>query len=244
MSALSQRPRVPTKATRLCAEQGFAGDCLQPTLRSGFRQRLKPGVGLLRAALLPSVAQKNSRPGRTAPGHPHGVPWVITAPPARPRPTAGETLGNGRAAPRANRWSQARARVRCAPSPACRAVVVAPGPDNGGRVAGARPCLGPAACPRHRGPGCGVGGWRAVLCRRRGGVSWRTWGASSVAGGRGRRRGPWGVSAAPGTLWEGARCRAVVPGRGAAECVVPWASRRVSRRLARSTGRCTRGWRR
>ena len=143
-----------------------------------------------------------------------------------------------------------RARVRCAPSPAYRAVVVAPGPDRGGRVAGARPCwrrrpcLGPAACPRHRGPGCGVVGWRVVRCRRRGGVSWRAWGASSVAGGRGRRRGPWGVSAAPGPRREGVRGRAVVPGRGAVERVVPWDCRRVSRRLARSTGRCTRGWRR
>ena len=35
MSALSQRPRVPTKATQLCAEQGRAGDCLQPTLAKG-----------------------------------------------------------------------------------------------------------------------------------------------------------------------------------------------------------------
>ena len=33
-------------------------------------------------------------------------------------------------------------------------------------------------------------------------------------------------------------------GQGGAERVVPWGGRRVSRRLARSTGRCTRGWRR
>jgi hypothetical protein len=46
MSALSQRPRVPTKVAQLCAEQGCAGDCLQPPLRSGFRQRLKPGVDM------------------------------------------------------------------------------------------------------------------------------------------------------------------------------------------------------
>src|SRR5215471_8846913 len=32
MSALLQRPRVPTKATQLCAEQRLAADCLQPTL--------------------------------------------------------------------------------------------------------------------------------------------------------------------------------------------------------------------
>ncbi len=35
-----------TISAALLAEQGFAGDCLQPTLlrRFGFRQRLKPGV--------------------------------------------------------------------------------------------------------------------------------------------------------------------------------------------------------
>jgi hypothetical protein len=44
MSALSQRPRVPTKAIQLCAEQGFAGDGVQRALRARFPPRLKPGV--------------------------------------------------------------------------------------------------------------------------------------------------------------------------------------------------------
>jgi hypothetical protein len=50
MSALSQRPRVPTKATRRCAEQSAAADCLQRPLlrRSRFRQRLSRSVGRTR----------------------------------------------------------------------------------------------------------------------------------------------------------------------------------------------------
>ena len=76
-------------------------------------------------------------------------------------------------------------------------------------VACARPCWrsrthrGLASCPPHREHGRGVGGWRAVRCRRRDGVSWRAWGWSSVAGGHGRRRGPCGGPAAPGTHREG-----------------------------------------
>jgi len=88
-------------------------------------------------------------------------------------------------------------------------------------VSGARPCwrprtrLGPASCPRPRAHGRGVVGWRSVRCRRRVGVSWRAWGRSSVAGRRGRRRGPCWVPAVPGTPRWVARCRAVVPGTGA-----------------------------
>jgi hypothetical protein len=46
MSALSQRPRVPAKATQHCAEQGPGADCLQRPLRSRFRQQLRPGVDM------------------------------------------------------------------------------------------------------------------------------------------------------------------------------------------------------
>ena len=45
MSVLSQKPRVPTKATQLCAEQPAAADALQPTLRCGFQARLSRSVG-------------------------------------------------------------------------------------------------------------------------------------------------------------------------------------------------------
>ena len=44
MSVLSQRLRVPTKAIQLCAEQPPAADALQPTLRYGFRARLRRSV--------------------------------------------------------------------------------------------------------------------------------------------------------------------------------------------------------
>jgi hypothetical protein len=76
MSALLQRPRVPTKVTQLCAEQGFAGDYLQPTLRSGFRQRLKPGV------LAPSKAWRlfpGESPGRGRGSHPPGASLAAMA---------------------------------------------------------------------------------------------------------------------------------------------------------------------
>ena len=55
------------------------------------------------------------------------------------------------------------------------------------RVSGTRPgwrphpCLGPAACPRHWRPGCGVVGRRAILYRRRGGVSWCAWGVCALS---------------------------------------------------------------
>jgi hypothetical protein len=87
-----------------------------------------------------------------------------------------------------------RRRVQCAPHPACRAVVVVPGPGHGG--AGVVRSPGLAAYPCHREHERSVVGWRRVLRPGLGGVSGPGWGrgAGASGGGAAGRAGPGGAT--------------------------------------------------
>ena len=129
-----------------------------------------PGVGLLRAALLPRVVQRTRRSDTTAPGHLHRVPWGIAATPARPRPGDRRDLRR-----------QASCRRLCCLVVPRGLVGAASGPAG---VGGRRPALqrarGGLASPHwHRGQRPGVVGWRRVLGSGSVGVSCPPWGCAA-----------------------------------------------------------------
>ncbi len=210
--------------------------------RFGYRH----SVGLLCAALFPGLAQRKRRPGMTAPGHTHGIPWVIAAPSTRPTP-------NGRRGP--------RQRLCCPP---CRPVVpcaLAGGACAPSGVQGRRGNPRPwqrrgwdrtraragATHPSGAGvvspaPGVrGWGGWRHVLCHG--------WSASPGVRGGCRRWQAVAVGDAIRAVFQKRQASTGGPrevgrraGHEGTERAIPWACRHVRRRLPRPTGQCMRGW--
>ena len=237
------------KAARTVLNGGDEETCgnatrLVPT-QPGYRARLMPGVGLLRAALLSGVARGKSRP----------CPTVLNHPPHRPPvtgPRAGETPAGRRAATRADRWFRRRGWVRSWPLEAAGAMAVAPDPAAACMVAYAGPRwrrrtrVGPASRHRQPGDGLGVGAWRLLLRPGRVGVSSLAWERAPGSGGGGRgsrqRRASKGGHRVPGRScrapWWQAPCP---PVSGVCQAPSPTAHRLWRHAVARVV---PRGWRR
>ena len=92
------------------AEQGRAGDRQQPPLmlRSGSWRRLTPGVGLLRAALLPGVGREKAAHARRSSATRTVAPWSVPQRQPIPGSASGQTCCGGRPAAQADRWARAR----------------------------------------------------------------------------------------------------------------------------------------
>ena len=145
-------------------------------------------VGLLRAALLPGMAQRKRRPGTTTPRP--VSPWASPPHQPVPRPTAGEGPGRGPAATRADRGTGA------------------PWWGGGRPLRRAGLSSGPQAPAAAWGVSCARPRWLPCLRRGRGVVGWcrglRQAGPASAA--------LWqDVRLAPVAVGGAAHCRAVVP---------------------------------
>jgi len=158
-------------------------------------RRLTAGVGLLRTALLPGVAQGTSKPYPTALGHATHRPLHRAATSPVPGPASGAAPDGARAVPRPSRGAGAGVRVGREHAPACRVVVRAAAPGTHGWASRCR-----AVVPGRGGRACGPRGLSS--CQPPSPMAHRAvpaWGV--VVGGRGARD-PASVPSPPTRRWR------------------------------------------